>query len=98
MDIRFHGKHDTDEAIESMASIFKLFRERYGIADFNQMNIRLTLLNDRHEEVELIDAQTNEVLGYFEVHKTAPKNGPVKEVPVKEVRQGHLRLVVDNTR
>jgi len=80
-----------DEAAQSLASIFRLFKERYGIGDYRELYLNVTLVNDSGEDVELVDANTSDVLDVFEVYKTQEDVQPDKKKP-------NLRLVVDNTR
>ena len=91
MQISFHGSYDTEEAIESLLSILKLFRERYGISYYNDMQLTVTLKDKSGEELELVDVNSQEVLSKFEVHKTPEKS------PLENISHKHLRLVVDNT-
>lgn len=92
MQIMFHGNQSAEEAAESLLSILKLFKERYGIGHYREMHLNLTLLDTEGHDVELVDASTSEVLGLFEVYKSG------------EIQQAHnderpmLRLVVDNTK
>ena len=93
MRIKFHGQQSNDEVVESVMSMMKLFKDRYGIADFQEMDLDMTLLNQQGEEVELIDANTSEVLEIFEIYKSVNdiKNPRPKTQP-------KLQLVVDNTK
>ncbi len=92
MEIIFDGKHDGQEASESLASIIKLFKERYQIGQFREMHLSLTLVDDKGEDVELVDSQTNQPYRVLEVYRTqqayAVSNG---------IRRPSLKLVVDNT-
>jgi len=104
MKITFHGQHNSDEATDSVSGILKLFKERYGIEDYREINLNVTLVNHDGEEVELVDASTSDVLDVFEVYKNAEevKNNHKKEPPPKPAsskdKYAHLTLVVDNTR
>ncbi|MCH9757244.1 MAG: hypothetical protein K0U37_08660 [Gammaproteobacteria bacterium] len=93
MEIIFDGRHDGEEASESLASIIKLFKERYQIGQFREMHLSITLVDDKGEDVELIDSETNQPYRVFEVYRSqkayAFSNG---------VRHPSLKLVVDNTR
>jgi hypothetical protein len=92
MEIIFDGKFDDEEALDNLASIIKLFKEQYRIDQFREMHLSLTLLDDKGEDVELIDTETNQSYRVFEVYRSqtayAVANG---------VRQPSLKLVVDNT-
>lgn len=70
MKIKFQGAHKTDEVIDSLAAVLRLFEEQYGVGDFTEIKLNLTLVNDTGEEVELIDAGTSEVFDVLEVHKS----------------------------
>lgn len=93
MQIMFHGNQSAEEAAESILSILKLFKERYGIGNYREMNLNLTLLDTEGQDVELVDATTSEVLGVFEVYKS----GEYQEAKNDDA-QPNLRLVVDNTK
>lgn len=92
MQIMFHGNQSAEEAAESILSILKLFKERYGIHNYREMHLDLTLLDTEGEDVELIDASTSEVLGVFEVYKSGEYQH------AKNDDHPNLRLVVDNTK
>ncbi len=68
MKIKFAGTHSADEVVDSLSSILRLFQDQYGIGDFHEIKINLTLVKDG-EEVELIDASTSEIFDQLEVHK-----------------------------
>lgn len=85
MKIKFKGMQTTTEAADSVEGMLKLFKERYGIQHFDEVTLEMTLLNNLGEEVEIIDASTDEVFDVFEVYKTAGYKKP------------RLKLVVDNT-
>ncbi len=70
MKIKFQGTHKTDEVIDSLAAVLRLFEEQYGVGNFNAIKLNLTLVNEEGEEVELIDAGTSEVFDVLEVHKS----------------------------
>ena len=92
MEIIFDGRHDGEEASESLASIIQLFKERYQIGQFREMHLSLTLVDDKGEDVELVDTQTNQPYRIFEVYRDqaaySVSNG---------ARKPSLKLVVDNT-
>ncbi len=92
MEIIFDGKHDGEEASESFASIIKLLKERYQIGQFREMHLSLTLVEEKGEDVELVDSQTNQPYRVVEVYR----NQEAYRVS-KGVRQPGLKLVVDNT-
>ena len=90
MEIIFQGRHDSDEATESLLSVIRLFKERYHIGQFREMHLSVTLVDEQGEDVELIDSETSEAFRVFEVCRQA-----------ETLRQasGHpkLQLVIDNT-
>jgi len=92
MEIIFDGRHDGKEASESLASIIKLFKERYQIGQFREMHLSLTLVDDKGEDVELVDSQTNQPYRVVEVYR----NQEAYSVSTG-VRHPALKLVVDNT-
>jgi hypothetical protein len=69
MKIKFRGQHNAEEVVESLAAIVRMFEEQYGVLDFDQIKVSMTLINDFGEEVELIDAGTSEIFEVLEVHK-----------------------------
>ena len=93
MRIVFKGEHTSEEAAESLLSILKLFRQNYGISNFREMDLEVTLLNSEGEDVELIDAVTSDVLGVFEVHQSTSEEYELDRIADTPC----LRLVVDNT-
>jgi hypothetical protein len=93
MQILFHGGQSSEEAADSVLSILKLFKERYGISNFRDVALNIVLVDENGDEVELVDGSTSEVLGIFEVYKSS--NMPDADLPKGK---GHLELVVDNTK
>lgn len=94
MEIIFQGGHDIDEATESLSSVIRLFRERYRIAQFREMHLSVTLVDEQGEDVELIDSETEEIYRIFEVYREGFDG-------CKRVRTSNrpaLKLVIDNTR
>lgn len=88
MEIIFHGRHDSDEATESLLNIIKLFNERYHIGGFREMHLSVTLVDESGVDVELIDSETDEAYRIFEVYRQG------REVPRRAGRPA-LKLVVD---
>lgn len=91
MEIIFQGRHDSDEAMESLLSVIKLFKERYHIGQFREMHLSVTLVDDQGEDVELVDSETSQAYRVFEVCRQG------KEV-TKARGKPWLKLVIDNTR
>ncbi len=91
MEIIFQGRHDSDEAIESLLSVIRLFKERYHIGQFREMHLSVTLVDEQGEDVELIDSETEQAYRTFEVCRDGRKQTRVSGRPL-------LKLVIDNTR
>lgn len=89
MEIIFHGKHNGEEAAENLLSVLRLLKERYHIAQFHEMNLKLTLVNEDGEDVELVDNETSQVYRIFEVYRKGEET--LKKAPPP------LHLIVDNT-
>jgi len=92
MEIIFQGRHDTDEAAESLLSVIKLFKDRYQIGQFREMHLSVTLVDEQGEDVELIDSETEEAYRTFEVCREG------RELPRAAAGRPGLKLVIDNTR
>ena len=91
MEIIFQGRHDGDEATESLLSVLRLFKERYHINQFREMHLSVTLVDEQGEDVELVDSETAQVYRIFEVYRQGHELARVTGRPV-------LKLVIDNTR
>lgn len=91
MDVLFEGGLDSDGASEHLASVIRLFRERYHITHFREMHLCMTLVDEEGEDVELIDSETSQVYRTFEVYR----NGETLKAQKMPRR---LTLVVDNTK
>lgn len=91
MDVYFRDRQASEEVAESIISIFKMFRERYGIESFREIQLSMTLVDGQGDDVELIDSVTNEVFKMFEVIKAGD------EPKLCRSQKPGLRLVVDNT-
>jgi hypothetical protein len=91
MEIIFQGRQDSEEAVESLLSVIRLFKERYHISQFREMHLSVTLVDERGDDVELVDGETDEAYRVFEVcrngHQLAKSTG----------RPG-LKLVIDNSK
>ena len=90
MEIVFQGRHDSDEAAESLLSVLRLFKERYHIAQFREMHLSVTLVDGQGEDVELIDSETAEAYRIFEVYRQGQELTRASGRPA-------LKLVIDNT-
>lgn len=90
MEIIFQGRHDSDEAAESLMSVIRLFKERYHIEHFREMHLSVTLVDEQGEDIELVDSETAEAYRTFEVCKQGQEQTRVTGRP-------SLKLVVDNT-
>ncbi len=91
MEIIFQGRHDSDEAGESILSVIRLFKERYHIGQFREMHLSVTLVDEQGEDVELVDTETAEAYRTFEVHREGQEQARIAGRPA-------LKLVIDNTR
>ena len=91
MDILFDGRHDSTEAEESILSMIRLFRDRYHISQFREMHLSVTLVDEKGDDVELIDSETQEAYRIFEVRKQGHEFTRVSGRPA-------LRLIIDNTK
>ncbi len=99
MEIIFQGEHNTEEAAESLLSILKMLRERYGISHFNDLSLQMNLMDEEGEALELIDMGSQEVLGVLEVYKNAGHYDEIKNSPPGLAsKPSHIKLVVDNTK
>lgn len=90
MEIIFQGRLDSDEAAESLLSVLRLFRERYQIRQFREVHLSVTLVDDKGEDVELIDNETSEVYRVFEVCRQGHEL-------TKPAGRPSLKLVINNT-
>lgn len=91
MEIIFYGRHNTEDAIESLTSVMHLFNERYKIKQFREMRLSVTLVDQDGEDVELIDSETLETYRTFEVQ---PRGITHKQA----TRRAGIKLVIDNTK
>lgn len=90
MEIIFQGRHDSDEAAESLVSVLRLFKDRYHIGQFREMHLSVTLVDEQGEDVELVDSETAEAYRIFEVYRQGQELARGTGRPM-------LKLVVDNT-
>ncbi|KTC65399.1 Uncharacterised protein (plasmid) [Legionella adelaidensis] len=91
MEIIFQGNHNSEEALESLQGVLQLFKERYHIAEFREMHLTITLVDDRGQDVELVDSETDQAYRTFEVYREGQEFEPRRKLPI-------LKLIVDNTR
>ena len=91
MDIIFDGRHDSAEAEESILSMIRLFRERYHITHFREMHLSVTLVDDKGDDVELIDSETEVAFRVFEVRKQGHELTRMSGRPA-------LKLIINNTK
>jgi hypothetical protein len=96
MIIKLYGRYNAQDAASNLVKILELFHQRYSISGFKDLQLSLTLSDYDGQEVELVDANTSEVLDSFEVCKT----GELREqFSAKNDRDSvGLKLVVDNTK
>ena len=91
MDVIFQGKRDTEETGDSLLAVLRLFKEQYHINQFRELRLSLTLVDDRGDDVELVDTDTGHVYRVFEVCTREPVALSKTQGTPK------LKLVVDNT-
>ena len=94
MEVRFDGRHNAEETLLSLIGVLNMFRERYGIEHFSNIQLRVNLQNIDGEEMELVDPVTHEVLDVFEVFTGHPED--IDEDEDVNTEAG-VHLVVDNT-
>jgi hypothetical protein len=90
MEIIFHGRHDSCDAVESLQGIIRMLNERYHIEQFREMHLSVTLVDDRGQDVELIDGETDQAYRIFEVYRQG------EDLPRASGRPP-LKLVINNT-
>ena len=90
MDIIFQGKHNSEEAAESLASVLRLFKDRYHIEQFREIHLTVTLVDEYGDDVELVDSETSQAYRSFEVCRKGDELSCGK-------KKAFLKLVVDNT-
>ena len=90
MDIILQGQHNSEEAVESLERVLKLFRERYQVDAFREIHLSVTLVDEQGDEVELVDSDSNQPYRVFEVYRHGYELNGRKGIPM-------LQLVVDNT-
>lgn len=93
MQVIFQGEQSSEEMVESLLSIVRMFKERYGIEHFRELQLSMTLMDTQGDEVELVDSRTSEVFRVFEVYKSGDE---IK--PLQKKSKPQLQLVVDNTK
>lgn len=93
MQVIFQGEQSSEEVVESLLTIIRMFKDRYGIEDFRELQLSMTLMDKQGDDVELVDSHTSEVFRVFEVHKTANGIRPLEY----QSKKPRLRLIVDNT-
>lgn len=69
MEIIFHGRHDSNDAAESLQGVINMLHERYHIGQFREMHLSLTLVDEGGVDVELIDSETEQAYRTFEVYR-----------------------------
>ena len=90
MNIIFRGDHSTAELADSLISVLKLLREHYGINNYRDFDLQITLLDKHGEKVDLVDAETFSPINIFEIYKD-------QDLKRAKNEQTYLNLVVDNT-
>lgn len=90
MEIIFHGRHDTDDAVESLQDAIRILHERYHIGQFREMHLSLTLVDEGGQDVELMDSETDQAYRTFEVYRQG-------QDLLKGSGRPALKLVINNT-
>ena len=90
MEIIFHGRHDSDDAVKSLQDVIRLLNERYHIGQFREMHLSITLVDQGGEDVELIDTETNQAYRIFEVYRK-------EQELLRGTGRPALKLVINNT-
>ncbi len=88
MEIIFHGRHDSEQATDSLLSIIQLLYERYQIGQFREMHLSMTLVDEQGVDVELVDSDTDEALRIFEVYREGKER-------IRRCSRPNLKLVVN---
>lgn len=92
MDIILQGQHTTDETADNLISALRLFKEHYHIEQFREIHLTLTLVDERGDDVELVDSDTAQVYRVVEICRSGYQLRAGRRVrPI-------LELVIDNTR
>jgi hypothetical protein len=91
MEIIFQGKLNSEETVESLESVIRLFKDRYHIGQFREVHLSVTLVSEQGEDVELVDSETQQAFRVFEVYREGFELARRQGKPV-------LKLVIDNTR
>lgn len=92
MDIIFQGQHNTEETVENLISVLRLFKDRYHIEQFREIHLTLTLVDSHGDDVELVDSETSQVYRFFEIFRKG------QELTTGRSPRPMLQLVIDNTR
>lgn len=90
MEIIFHGRHDSQDAVDSLQGVIRMFNERYHIGQFREMHLSVTLVDEGGEDVELIDSETEQAYRIFEVCRQG-------EELLRASGRPALKLVVNNS-
>lgn len=91
MDIILHGSLNEADTAQSLTSVLRLLHERYHIKSFREIHLEVTLVDEQGNDVELIDAETNDVYRIFEVRQQN------QELSTERSISSSIHLVVDNT-
>lgn len=81
MEIIFHGKHNDQQAAESLSGLIHLLKEKYHIDGFREMHLSITLTDGSGFDVELVDSETNQPYRVIEVYPTSPTTTPKRRRP-----------------
>lgn len=90
MEIVLKGQHNGKEMLASLDEVIRILKSNYHIGAFNEIHLSVTLLNEKGQEVELVDSETNQAYRVFEVYRQGFELNGRRGFP-------KLHLVVDNT-
>jgi hypothetical protein len=91
MEIIFHGRHDSQEAIDSLQGVICLFNEQYHIGQFREMHLSVTLVDSKGDDIELVDSETDHACRVFEVYRRGQEL-------IRGTGRPALKLVINNTK
>lgn len=70
MNIMFEGQFDEQAAQEHIQRVLRFLEDRYSIRQFRDVQLSLTLLDEKGHEVELVNTETAEVYRVMEVARS----------------------------
>ena len=91
MEIILYGEHSSEDITDNITDVLKWFKSRYNISRFSEIQLKLSLLDDQGNEVELMDNQTSKVYRVIEIYQQE------KALATTRRFKPFLQVVVDNT-